>query len=210
MNTTANSGNDVTYQFTIEDSPKLVAISTDNPNLTNFDTYLYLFDESEALLAENNNFGGSERSRFDAFLCPGTYTVVVEGVGGETGDFILFVGAFTTTLDGGQVEIASLTGGSTPTGVCEGASFDIVLEENTPAGQVLGGLSPTYAWQRKLMSDNVWTTVGDDQASVNLTNQAMGDEAIQYRRTVTYCGNANISDNVASSNIIEILSLIHI
>ena len=207
VNTTANSGNDVTYQFTIEDSPKLVAISTDNPNLTNFDTYLYLFDESEALLAENNNFGGSERSRFDAFLCPGTYTVVVEGVGGETGDFILFVGAFTTTLDGGQVEIANLTGGSTPTGVCEGASFDIVLEENTPAGQVLGGLSPTYAWQRKLMSDNVWTTVGTDQASVNLTNQAMGDEAIQYRRTVTYCGNANISDNVASSNVIEIQSI---
>ncbi len=88
-NTIDNSSEDVFYEFTINDQVD-VTISTEH-NLTDFDTYLRLYDSGCVTQLDYNDDigGGVYQSRINTQLLPGTYKVVVEGYNANEGNFYL-------------------------------------------------------------------------------------------------------------------------
>ena len=188
---------DVTYSFEINDIAKGVSIILNNASFT---PRVYLYDNSDNLIASKDQFFFPVNINIVENLCPGTYKVVVEGrsLVSHVGLFTLSVGASSLTLNGGEVTTAL-------TEVCEAAPYSITLTESVPHGSVEGE-DPTYQWESKLSTETQWTAiVGKTSNTLELTNQTMGSLDVQYRRKLTYCGveaYSNIRTVQSISNVI--------
>lgn len=87
--TNAQSSPDVFYQFTVTGCENRVNLSLCG---TGFDTYMHLLNSSGAWIASNDDNGPlctGTASSLQQVLAPGTYYVVVEGFGANTGNFTL-------------------------------------------------------------------------------------------------------------------------
>ena len=128
---------DVVYSFTIN-APMNVTISTDHSS-TNFDTEVYLFNNSNGFIALNDDGGSGTTSTLTRFLCAGTYKVLVGGHSSNTGDFRLRVfGANASAV----TSAGSISGQSL---VCQGENIPNIA--STAAGTVSCG-NRTYQWQK--------------------------------------------------------------
>ncbi len=131
---------DVFYSFNI-DSPMAMRIST-NYSFTNFDTRIYILDNDNKVLDENDDINSDNRkSEIRIDLCPGNYKIVVEGYNSNKGTFRLSVGGTKTNLlTAGSIEAA--------TEVCEGARIPKITSTqaaNTPCRELRTG---DYQWQK--------------------------------------------------------------
>lgn len=84
-----NDSPDVVYQFTLANAGKV------NMNLcnsaTNYDSYLYLFDETFSRITSDDDGCGTTRSKIERTLAAGTYYIVVEGWSTRCGNYHLEV-----------------------------------------------------------------------------------------------------------------------
>lgn len=169
------SSSDVTYTFRIENTAKDVHISTAYTT-TNFDTYLYLY-EGSTLIAKDDDSGGNLRSRITRKLCPGTYTVVVEGTGSNNhGDFRLGIDATSIILNAGTIF-------SSQSEACEGATIQTITGSTVSS---IDGVAPSYQWQEYV--NGSWSNI-QGQTGKNLSNYGnMGTSNKYFRRRVSICG----------------------
>lgn len=124
------SSPDVWYSFTITESTP-VTIRT-NHGETDFDTYLRLWTEGGNFIAADDQSGGNNTSLISTTLCPGNYTLLVEGWENSTG-------IFKVSVETGSA-VSAVNAGASSSGVsCEG-------EANGYAAWSPSGGVPPYDW----------------------------------------------------------------
>lgn len=106
------SAADVYYTFELSSTYETIIRTNNDGTDPDFDTYLYLYDENQVLIAENDDFEGSRQSQITEDLCPGRYYVRVTGYNDGEGDFELSV---STSLLGSVLATITTTDAS-----CEG------------------------------------------------------------------------------------------
>ncbi|MEL6122996.1 MAG: helix-turn-helix transcriptional regulator, partial [Bacteroidota bacterium] len=178
---TARGGPDVTYKFTIEDEAKEVSIST-NSTTTNYDTYLLLYNSNGSeLIAQHDDIAGSanRKSLIERVLCPGTYTVVVDGVGSpSSGDFDLTISVDPYSFSAGTIS-------SSQTQACQGEDLATITGS---AISSLNGNDPSYQWKKWDPDNSEYVNI-PGATSQNLSSFGqMDDEDVFIRRYVTLCG----------------------
>lgn len=125
------SSPDVWYSFTITESTP-VTIRT-NHGETDFDTYLRLWTEAGAFIAADDQSGGNNTSLISTTLCPGNYTLLVEGWQTSTGNF-------KVSIETGS-PVSAVNAGASSSGVsCEGEADGYASW--SPSGGV-----PPYDWE---------------------------------------------------------------
>ncbi|MFK7935383.1 MAG: hypothetical protein AB8G22_17850, partial [Saprospiraceae bacterium] len=166
-----NTSPDVTYSFSIS-KPSVVTISTDYGS-TNFNTYLRLLNNSNGLIAADDNSGSGTKSRIVRTLCPGTYKVFVEGASTDVGEFTLGV----NVVHSNTVVAGSYVG---PGNLCVGA--DIPRINSTDAGSVGCG-SISYQWIQYDYTTDMWGAIpGATGASYDPPGQRGTESWLSYYR----------------------------
>jgi hypothetical protein len=138
---------DVIYKFKVPSgNPRAITITTDYPE-TDYDSLLRLYDSNETSIAFDDDGGTGLTSKIDRVLAPGTYYVVVEGVGSiPRGKFKVSVDANAIYLTPGSINIPS------ELGFCYGADLPGITN-NTPGSLGMASDVPvTYKWFIKVGS----------------------------------------------------------
>ncbi|MBR9920679.1 MAG: T9SS type A sorting domain-containing protein [Bacteroidetes bacterium] len=149
------SSSEVIYKFTVN-TTSFIEITTDDP-ATNYDTYIYLYDEDYSVVTESNNISSSNlKSNILGYVCPGTYYVMVEGNQSSEGDFQLYI----SRLGDGDLDVSLDYGDAS----CPGSSDGFVSVD------VHFGLYPVqYSWQDGSTSSSL-ENVGPGAYSVYVTD----------------------------------------
>jgi hypothetical protein len=84
--TFGNDAADVWYTFEISEASDVV-ISTDYDLITNYNTFLRLYNSNDMEIAFNDDLGFGETSEISEQLSAGSYTILVEGFESERGRF---------------------------------------------------------------------------------------------------------------------------
>ena len=200
------AGADVTYQFEIRDTPKRVTISTSH-SVFNLDTYIGLYDDNGSdanLIEEDDDDAGGFESLIQRDLCPGIYTVVVESFGAtQEGQFSLQISTGSVSLSGGSIAGTLTSGGTGGTlAVCDGAPYNLTIGSTSAHGSITGG-SPSYQWQRRLITQSQWTDIFGADGETLEFNETIGSEDVQFRRELDICGQIVFSNNVITINSID-------
>lgn len=172
---------DVTYTFTIADEAKNVTISTNYSGNTDFDTHLFLYDGS-TLLDDHDDIAGinNRRSIITRTLCPGTYTVVVDGY--AQGDFRLNISSSAYSFSAGTL--------SSSTGQTVACSTAVIQTINGTVVPDLFDEEPSYQWKVWDEDNSQYVNVTSGSATFqNLSNYGkMVDETLYFIREATICG----------------------
>ena len=190
-NLLGNTAPDVYYQFTITQTSTVI-ISTNNSG-TNFDTYLRLYNSTSCgtQIAFNDDNNSTTTSVINTILCPGTYTILVEGFGANAGDFELSVSATNSPLISNTI-----SGIADATTVCSGSdpgSFDtsVVSSGGNPA--------LVYQWEASTTSDNSgFASIAGETAST-YDPSTISQTTWFRRRTTDACG------TIVYSNVIQVV-----
>lgn len=190
-NLLGNTAPDVYYRFTVTKTSTVI-ISTANAG-TNFDTYLRLYDSTSCgtQIAFNDDYGGGITSTINIILCPGTYTILVEGFNVNAGDFALSVLATNSPLVANTI-----SGISNATTVCAGSdpgSFDTSV--------VSFGGNPTlaYQWEASITSNNSGFASIAGETSSTYDPSTISQTTWFRRKTTDSCG------TIVYSNVIQVV-----
>lgn len=184
--------NDVTYKFTIT-APKKVTISTDYYTTDSGmdDSFISLVNSSGTVLQYDDQGGTSyaNTSKIVKDLCPGTYTVVVEGwSSSHVGDFYLSVGVSDISVTAGS--IANGVNGTSRLSLCPNQTIPLIA--NT-ASATPGVGSITYRWFKNTYNNGTWgswthyTAAGNGSTPTTLGTQGT-NQIIAYYRIANDCG----------------------
>ncbi|MFK7935891.1 MAG: hypothetical protein AB8G22_20425, partial [Saprospiraceae bacterium] len=179
--TGTHSSPDVHYTFTLSQA-KLVDIHTVS-SFTNFDTYLRVGTVQNGVFTEiaknddsdfhTNDNDNALKSYIRTELCPGTYTVIVEGYQSNTGNFSITVRPLDPNIEAGWITTST-------TGLCAGATLSAITNVNTASYQDEES-TVTYAWEKTTDGGNNWLPVSG--TSNNLANPGtMPSGTISFRR----------------------------
>ena len=190
-NLLGNTAPDVYYQFTITQTSTVI-ISTNNSG-TNFDTYLRLYNSTSCgtQIAFNDDNNSTTTSVINTILCPGTYTILVEGFGANAGDFELSVSATNSPLISNTI-----SGIADATTVCSGSdpgSFDtsVVSSGGNPA--------LVYQWEASTTSDNSGFASIVGEIASTYDPSTISQTTWFRRRTTDACG------TIVYSNVIQVV-----
>ncbi|WP_341228304.1 PPC domain-containing protein [uncultured Arcticibacterium sp.] len=193
------SANDVTYKFTITSSKK-VTISTDysTTNSGMDDSFISLVNSSGTVLEDDDQGGTSyaNTSKIVKDLCPGTYTVVVEGWYSSTeGAFSLSVGVADISVTAGS--IVNSVENDSHLWLCPGETIPPVTNVSS-ASSTVG--SVTYKWYRTSTTNGVssgwahYTAAGSGATPITLGT--MNADVIWIYRQASDCGSSAITSQV--------------
>ena len=190
------SSPDVVYSFDIAGNAKKVTLSTDYASTTNFDTKIHLIRDNGGTfnyITSNDDINGSSnrRSKIVADLGPGTYAVIVEGFGSNTGDFKVSVSATSASINPGTISQPSNNF------LCDGVKFPQInnsqfASAGSSANFNLGSVEYTWQWDRGGSFDDI---PGGSNVSTlpSVSSRVMEGETIRFRRKATLSGNVAYS-----------------
>jgi hypothetical protein len=187
-------GNDVTYKFVVPaGTTKRVTISTDNAttNAGIADTYLYLLNSSNTILAFNDDDGvGTTSLISNRDLCPGTYYIVVDGFDAtKLGAFQLEVTSTDISVTAGTIAIS--TNNSSSLNLCPNETIPAISSTSLGTSTLPGAV--TYKWFRSTYNNGAWSSQTEyTQAGTGATASNLGtmgaDEIVGYYRIAYDCG----------------------
>lgn len=187
-NQAGNSNSDVIYKFNVPSgNPRAVTISTDFPE-TNYDSYLRLYDSNETQIAFNDDGGSGVTSKIDRVLAPGTYYILVEGVGSNPrGNFKVSVDANFISLTAGSINPPS------PAGYCYGDEISNITNDVSASLNFGTNVPITYKWFKKVGSGNFLVIPNATSETLSQTDSGdINESDVQFRR-VAVVGNAESS-----------------
>ena len=174
-NSLEQSGPDVFYSFTLTESANVVMSTDDVETDSLFDTFMVLMNENGSVLFINDDIDGANnrRSEIDVVLCPGTYTILVEGYNNNQGNFKLNLSS--------SLPVLSANPTISPT-TCDNNSGSITVD-------IQGGMEPyDFMW-----SSNATSGTG------TIANLAEGN----YTLTITdACQNISIFEGIEVPNTV--------
>jgi hypothetical protein len=192
-------GNDVTYKFVVPTGKtKRVTVSTDNSttNTGMVDSYLYLLNASNTVIAYNDDGGQNNTSLLTKDLCPGTYYIVVDGyTATRLGKFQLTVTSSDISVTAGSIQLVT---GGTSFFLCPSAAIPAISNVTSASSTVS---APTYKWYKQLRINGVaqgwvhYTAAGSGASATNL-GTIENAEICWIARVANDCGTSVWSNQV--------------
>lgn len=184
------SAADVYYTFVLDEPYETIIRTNYDGTDPEFDTYLYLYDENQVLITENDDFGGSRQSQITEDLCPGRYYIRVTGYSDNQGDFKL--GVRTNSIGSPSATV-------TATDASCGGNNDGSITITSPEG--VGNVHYALNSLNTIVSSPV-TNLAPGTYNVHILDDC--DQVTSYNVTI---GNTDVTAPVAICLIGETLNL---
>lgn len=150
--TSSFGAGDVFYTFTLPDSYE---VGADICTGTTFDSALGIFDSNHTLVAVNDDSCGLQSSIDPCCLAAGTYFIVVDGYGTNTGAYTLSVNFSATTCENGCPPVEC--DGTAEVEPNEGPNADPIVFGEISCGETICGTTSTFVNEEGLDSrDTDW------------------------------------------------------
>ncbi|MEM7035868.1 MAG: HYR domain-containing protein, partial [Bacteroidota bacterium] len=180
---------DIYYVFTIGQTSN-VTISTCNAG-SNFDTYLYLLNSGNGVIAQNDDFGGcsfsSVRSQITQNnLAPGTYYIAVEAFGSTQEGLVdlsvnIQPNAQTVAINGLPTDVCLNNGNVSMTGTPSGGTFSgpgVSGSSFNPAAAGVGTHTVTYTVTGPGFTNYTAQQIGFNAITGGGTTISLGDDVV--------------------------------